>query len=202
MTATPDIKAIETRYAGCRFRSRIEARWAVFFTNLRLRWEYEKQGYLVGRDQRPYLPDFYLPDLGLWVEVKPTQSVYQPLADTPLDIRNWEDFAGMVATEWDHDKSAMFIGPIPDPTTVDEAGPPRAKQWYDPGIVIIGDWHYAWCACPTNQHFDIQIEARGNRIECGCPRVLDGRRQSGNHPAILNAYATARSARFEHGECG
>lgn len=26
--------ALETRYAGCRFRSRIEARWAVFFAAL------------------------------------------------------------------------------------------------------------------------------------------------------------------------
>lgn len=28
------IKAIETRYAGCLFRSRLEARWAVFFRHV------------------------------------------------------------------------------------------------------------------------------------------------------------------------
>ena len=39
------IAAIQTRYAGCRFRSRIEARWAVFFDALGIRWEYEPQGF-------------------------------------------------------------------------------------------------------------------------------------------------------------
>lgn len=34
MASTPTIRAIETRYAGCRFRSRLEARWAVFFDHL------------------------------------------------------------------------------------------------------------------------------------------------------------------------
>jgi hypothetical protein len=64
------IQAIETYYAGHLFRSRLEARWAVVFDSLGLRWEYEPQGYLVGEDRRPYLPDFYLTDLGWWVEVK------------------------------------------------------------------------------------------------------------------------------------
>lgn len=72
------IKAIETRYAGCRFRSRLEARWAVFFDALGIRWEYEPEGVVCSHritaphlDKTfPYLPDFRLPDLGLWVEVK------------------------------------------------------------------------------------------------------------------------------------
>lgn len=52
------IDAIETRYAGYRFRSRLEARWAVFFDQLGVRWEYEPEGYRV--NGRPYLPDFRL----------------------------------------------------------------------------------------------------------------------------------------------
>jgi hypothetical protein len=36
---------IETWYASCRFRSRLEARWAVFFDTLRLVWHYEPQGF-------------------------------------------------------------------------------------------------------------------------------------------------------------
>lgn len=67
------IKAIETRYKGYRFRSRLEARWAVFFDAFPLRWEYEHEGYDLGKAGY-YLPDFYLPDLGggTFVEVKPT----------------------------------------------------------------------------------------------------------------------------------
>jgi hypothetical protein len=42
------IKAIETRYKGYRFRSRLEARWAVFFDALGVEWEYEKEGFDLG----------------------------------------------------------------------------------------------------------------------------------------------------------
>lgn len=66
------IKAIETAYAGCRFRSRLEARWAVFFDALGIKWEYEPEGFVLANGIW-YLPDFYLPKFcgGLWVEVKP-----------------------------------------------------------------------------------------------------------------------------------
>lgn len=63
-------QAIETHYADCRFRSRLEARWAVFFNTLGIKWEYEPQGYTVGPSSRPYLPDFRLPELNTFVEVK------------------------------------------------------------------------------------------------------------------------------------
>lgn len=64
------IKAIETRYKGYNFRSRLEARWAVFFDALGVKWEYEKEGYDLG-EAGWYLPDFWLPDLRCWVEIKP-----------------------------------------------------------------------------------------------------------------------------------
>ena len=54
------IKPIETNYNGYRFRSRTEARWAVFFDALAVRYEYEPQGYRL-HDGTPYLPDFWLP---------------------------------------------------------------------------------------------------------------------------------------------
>lgn len=64
-----EIKPIETHYAGCRFRSRLEARWAVVFDHLDIQWRYELQGYEIPGGGR-YLPDFWLPTLALWVEVK------------------------------------------------------------------------------------------------------------------------------------
>lgn len=64
------IKAIETSYKGYRFRSRLEARWAVFFDSLPIRWRYETQGFVV-QDLFCYLPDFYLPDWDLYLEIKP-----------------------------------------------------------------------------------------------------------------------------------
>lgn len=84
-----DIKAIETRYDGHRFRSRLEARWACFYNALGIRYEYEKEGYDLGvlwtqyqRENQPpwydidpvnlgwYLPDFWLPEQSCWIEIK------------------------------------------------------------------------------------------------------------------------------------
>ena len=63
------IKAIETVYNGYRFRSRLEARWAVFFDAAGIRYEYELEGYHC-EDGTLYLPDFYLPDFRCLFEVK------------------------------------------------------------------------------------------------------------------------------------
>jgi hypothetical protein len=63
------IKAIETQYKGYRFRSRTEARWAVFFDALDIKWEYEKEGYEFDDGTR-YLPDFYLNDFRMFIEIK------------------------------------------------------------------------------------------------------------------------------------
>lgn len=64
------MKPIETIYKGYRFRSRLEARWAVFFDALGLKWDYEIEGFELD-DGSKYLPDFYLPELDFYAEVKP-----------------------------------------------------------------------------------------------------------------------------------
>lgn len=65
-----DIKAIETEYNGYRFRSRLEARVAVLFSDAGIAYEYEPEGYKHD-DGTMYLPDFYLPEEDIYVEVKP-----------------------------------------------------------------------------------------------------------------------------------
>lgn len=62
------MKAIETQYKGYRFRSRLEARWAVFFDALRLPWQYEPEGFELPSGR--YLPDFFLPVQEYWIEIK------------------------------------------------------------------------------------------------------------------------------------
>lgn len=56
MESTTKIKAIQTEYKGHKFRSRLEARWAIFFDIIGLVWEYEPDGYDL--DGVWYLPDF------------------------------------------------------------------------------------------------------------------------------------------------
>lgn len=56
------IAAVETLYNGTKYRSRLEARYAVLFDVLGLNFQYEPEKFdtPVGR----YIPDFWLPDLG------------------------------------------------------------------------------------------------------------------------------------------
>lgn len=63
------IKAIETHYNGYRFRSRLEARWAKFFDAQRIAYDYEKEWFELPGGR--YLPDFWLPVVKMWGEVKP-----------------------------------------------------------------------------------------------------------------------------------
>ena len=72
------MKARETQYKGCLFRSRTEARWAVFFDALDLDWTYEPEGYVLSNGQT-YLPDFIVREKGafpdIYVEVKPPKAL-------------------------------------------------------------------------------------------------------------------------------
>lgn len=66
------IQPIETHWLGYRFRSRAEARWAVAFDALGIAFEYELEGFVLPDGMR-YLPDFYLPKVNMWAEVKGTR---------------------------------------------------------------------------------------------------------------------------------
>lgn len=75
------MKAIQTVYKGYKFRSRLEARYAVFFDALGLDWEYEPEGYELP-DGTWYLPDFFVPkqagvDNDLFIEIK-ADSAFTP----------------------------------------------------------------------------------------------------------------------------
>src|SRR5262249_32781330 len=62
------MNAIETRFNNRQHKSRTEARYAVLFHACQLPYEYEKEGFWLELGR--YLPDFDLPSLNLWFEVK------------------------------------------------------------------------------------------------------------------------------------
>jgi hypothetical protein len=64
------VKAIPTNYDGILFRSRLEARWAVFFNALGIDWRYEPEGFELADGTR-YLPDFAVLNDNAYVEIKP-----------------------------------------------------------------------------------------------------------------------------------
>lgn len=63
-------KPRRTWYAGRRFRSWLESLWARAMDVAGVRWRYEPTRFWFGGDHS-YLPDFYLPAHGLFLEVKP-----------------------------------------------------------------------------------------------------------------------------------
>lgn len=76
------MKSIETSYGGYRFRSRLEARWAVCFDTMDVGFRYEPEGFQLSWPLDParrnhrlyYLPDFYLPEWDAYAEVKASWS--------------------------------------------------------------------------------------------------------------------------------
>lgn len=67
--ATQFIPAIPSVYRNCEYKSRLEAHWAVFFDEHGVKFVYEPHRLLFA-DGVVYIPDFYLPDLSTWFEVK------------------------------------------------------------------------------------------------------------------------------------
>lgn len=186
------IQAIETSYSGCKFRSRIEARWAVFFDKLGVKWEYEKEGYDLG-EAGWYLPDFWLPGLQCWIEIK---------GEEPDSLYNKKLYA--LAEGTGHDLY-LFVGSIPH--TIDSYGP-NNKELFAEIFMKEGGWDngQAWTCCSECGMLGIEFEARAYRLSCKdgvnpCPK--QGRNQdrghNGDDPFLLAAYAAARCARFERG---
>ena len=72
------IQAKPTAYNGYLFRSKLEAKWAVFFDMLHIPYVYEPEAF-VCFDGSQYTPDFYLPKSylrdrnakGVYLEIKP-----------------------------------------------------------------------------------------------------------------------------------
>lgn len=227
------IQAIPTWYAGCYFRSRLEARWAVFFDALGIPWNYEPDGWdLVPKTSGEhykscpygtyqhgscncrshlgwYLPDFWLPTLNTWFEVK---GVW-PGDDA---ARAREERLGDLTER----PLITALGGIPDPTRMDCSGHPYPSATEPFDLELTGcDIHQAWCVCPWCNKPGIEFDGRGARV-CGwkahhsdyaeAERVVmaqghwraDDKCYTGDAPMILAAYSAARSARFEHGQSG
>ena len=194
------MKAIETRAFGYRFRSRLEARWAVFFDSLRVQWEYEPEGFDLSGV--PYLPDFRVTtgDLVFWYEVKPrgTNSCekFTRFSDL-LDNARWNDeYSPIVESRLLRgDPFDVFGSNNLCPRCGDEVEP----EWFD------GEWGFLCHPCDM-----VTACGSGNPTELGFagtgfyPRK--GWIMTSNielrymYSKIQVACEAARSARFEHGE--
>ena len=180
------IKVIETQYKGYRFRSRLEARWAVFFDALDIEWVYEPEGYDLG-GAGWYLPDFWLPTFnnGMFVEVKPPGGDFSKAkALSELSVKN------MWLAEGNPNVVFYACGRVED----------GSGEYLSP-VLPEDEWYISWeGAAPllvTNWGNDRMHWDFGNG-ECpigeGVPDDFFG------YKNIRKAVDSARSARFEHGE--
>lgn len=189
-----DLKPIETRWKGYRFRSRLEARWGVFFEALRLRWEYEPEGFLT--DVGPYLPDFRVEN---WlVEIKPGPD---GTIETAQGIgRAVSQLIGLAA---DGRRSMLLIGTPGNgtPHMAFEVYPTERGNGREGGELATSNFVFNGCRrCPG-----VVLEDREEGwVSTFGPCECSGDRWKGSlgepNRRLLDAYAKARGARFEHGE--
>ena len=190
------MKAIETAYRGYRFRSRLEARWAVFFDAIGVRWEYEKEGYDL--DGVYYLPDFYLPEWDCWIEIK---------GEDPISEK-WWTYNDPRLIKFSEEKLLIVFFGLPG----DNYG-----RWYgvdscDSG----GGWsmwdQMQWCydaennvhrittnngrdrSYWKNEEFKENADIIVGYSEDDAPNLYK------YDWSLIEAYRTAKQARFEHGE--
>lgn len=214
------IAAIPTRYAGCHFRSRLEARWAVFFDTLGIKWEYEPEGLkttyrlstcpnhpefvgCAGHPQCviPYLPDFWLPDYGFWVEVKGDlndDNALLKLLEAAACVSINSGACGTARGE------IVVFGPIP--SYRDEWEPYRLH--FHKGMLYAipftdkrcyGSYENTVAGDYGGELADIISGAHSGVL---ADYILGGDVCARTPPWIKQALTAARSARFEHGQSG
>lgn len=206
------IKPIETLYHGYRFRSRLEARWAVFLDSLGVKYEYEPEGFKLP-DGSMYLPDFRVmchasrggdcKPFPLYIEVK---GQMDEASAKKIKAFSWYDaFEGI---NWDlpddeiealiksqNRQSLLIVSDIPNIEYVhDVYDSSTMESYYCLGFelyphnyqTVDGD-HFAAYPCVWEGKFGL-LGDDCNYLHWGDPL----------HTAY--AYLAARRARFEHGE--
>lgn len=186
------IKAIETIYRGYRFRSRLEARWAVVFDRLGIRWDYESQGYQFG--DITYLPDFWLRDLGVFVEVK-----------GELDPVGADKFLRLAQA---HRRGVMLVEDIP---AAGMHGPDfhvafatnGGSVWLNQATFMLDfESRQGWYPHPVGRGLSVG-DVTDPGVAASLPGILADRdlpRSVGwvrRHSLVENAYDAARQERFE-----
>lgn len=193
------IKAIETRFRGILFRSRIEARWAVFFETLEIPWLYESEGFELPSGK--YLPDFWLPRQKLWMEVKGGDfngstkhlSELATMSGNSVWLACGSIPSFALGDYWPENENGNEWGTLffPAETRLDESG--KEEIW--DGCC---DIPFHWCRCKHCGEYGVQFLGRSERIEC-CPANNGHKDYTADDPTLKAAYDAARNRRFEHG---
>ena len=218
MGRSQGIKAIETRYKGYRFRSRLEARWAVWLDTMQIRYVYETEGFVLSDGTR-YLPDFWLPfpggdphptglppEQGYWLEIKPKA----------LEMEE-EKKAALLVEETHHAAIALAGDPWPGEFGVYHFRDGRVNRLIpivcalcnQTDVQDIVEWRDVWgwkrslmtCLNCDGGVPKCMVTQSAYMLGYGFFRILSPFGfEMPDFKQMRSAFAAARSARFEHGE--
>lgn len=211
------IKAIETVYKGYRFRSRLEARWAVFFDALGLKYKYEPEGFM--NEFGAYLPDFELLDMNgrtinLYAEVKGDPFALVDNFDEFVALHDFDGVLPNFANSLGSYRGLLLLGDIP-----------LCKKDHIIFFPLIQHCEGLWRSWVMFSGIDYPIlsgfahgteenidgNSDGVRVihqERCCSEIIRMNHWHRSMPLVKHfpivnaAFISARSARFEHGENG
>lgn len=199
------IAPIQTYYNGYHFRSRLEARWAVFFDEIGVEYEYEPEGFKTS-DGTCYLPDFKLYNVGgrnsysdiLWVEVKGVLTKED--LNKIKKFNNYHDSNG----EWVIENPIFIVGDIPYVPTTDALCDYVCNKYYNDSwrSGSVDDYYYNLEYVDGDYFGGFFVRLQDGRV------VLEDINYNGrdmrhwiyDEDKTVQSYARARQARFEHGE--
>jgi hypothetical protein len=180
------LEALETKYKDILFRSKLEARWAIYYDSLLIPWQYEPETYKLSGGIL-YCPDFWLPEQKCYIEIKGEEGGFP----TDNAIKKAEKLA-----EESKNKVYIFYGDIPDPARLYKNNSEESSLVFVDGNGY--DFMHWWCKCIHCGKLDIQFEGRSGRIEC-CEKnksTDENDYLNANDSIFINAYKTSRSYRF------
>lgn len=169
---------LPSRYGGILFRSRLEARWAVFLDSLHIPFHYELEGFRLSSGS--YLPDFFLPNQQCFIEIKPCRP---------------SDREAALASELAKSTGKpvyIFWGPLDCPSSSRSKGINSA--WLFSPIGTISTNHY-WSECPNCGAVSIQQNGYIKQSMCSCPPPLS--HYTAERRRLLEAYQAAAAYRFD-----
>lgn len=196
------IQPIETFYNGIMFRSRLEARWAVAFDTLGIRWQYEPERFAMGGVDKTYLPDFFLPQTKTWVEVKGSlDMVDDAYLQMLIDGMDFDGCLPHVSDSLGSTRGLLWLGNIPDTMYCEHNWPMFPIVQHDEGV-----WaSLAYFACLVPLRYNdvtVSVGRGGSYLREYLVKYADG---TGNREipterpanyAVQKAFSAARSARF------
>lgn len=194
---------LEASYSSVLFRSRTEARWALFFDLMGWSWDYEPCHYRVG-EHLSYLPDFYLPDADVWVEVKgpsfldaASMGKVASAAAGPHPIQSRRPPYGPA-------RAVVLVGLMPEPgpgrpvhQLVAPAGPGVAgftRAVWDPDGSVTPVEGKPWLKVPATGAKPARRPTAARVGEILLPASVVG---LGSNPLLERAYGTAAGVRFD-----